>query len=242
MRLDKWLVDNGLFESREKAQLAIREGSVLLNGSVASKPSLPVLEPDQVTVLGPGLRYVSRGGLKLEKAIGAFQLDFSGKTVLDIGASTGGFTDCALQHGAYRVFAVDVGRDQLHPSLSANEKVVSMEGLHLRDLTLEMVENTLADFIVIDVSFISLKYIFPYLRPFLQPGGRIIALIKPQFEMKSKRRFKNGIIKDEKVRGEALENVKRYAAASGYTLLECVPTFEDRQEKNVEYLGLFVAE
>ncbi|MCB0611422.1 MAG: TlyA family RNA methyltransferase [Lewinellaceae bacterium] len=242
MRLDKWLVDNGRFESREKAQLAIREGNVLLNGSVASKPSFTVGEADQVTVLGPGLRYVSRGGLKLEKAIGAFQLDFSGKVVLDIGASTGGFTDCALQHGARRVFAVDVGRDQLHKSLLNNDKVVNIEGLHLRELTLQLMENTPADFIVIDVSFISLEYVFPFLGPFLQPGGRIVALIKPQFEMKGRRRFKNGIIKDEKVRGEALEMVKGYASASGYTLLNFVPTFEDRQEKNVEYLGLFVAE
>ena len=103
-------------------------------------------------------------------------------------------------------------------------------------------EPSPADFIVIDVSFISLEYVFPFLGPFLQPGGRIVALIKPQFEMKGRRRFKNGIIKDEKVRGEALEMVKGYASASGYTLLNFVPTFEDRQEKNVEYLGLFVVE
>jgi len=238
-RLDVALVQSNFYESREKARYAILSGVVHVNGQQASKPAQAILESDVITIVGESLRYVSKGGVKLEKAITEFNLDFGGAVVLDIGASTGGFTDCALQHGAKLVFAVDVGSDQLHPSLQNRPEIVSIEGLHIRNLTAEHLQGQLANIIVIDVSFISLAKVFPYISAFLSPGGYVVGLIKPQFELGFKRRLKKGIIKDEQMRNEVLERVREYAAENGFELKNHTSTEADGVEKNVEFMALF---
>ena len=216
-RLDQHLVNTNHFESRAKAQQAIREGAVRVNGQVVTRPSEAVTDTDLIEVgAAESLRYVSRGGFKLERAIQAFGLDLSDKTVLDVGASTGGFTDCALQHGALHVYAVDVGNDQLHPALRAHPGVTSIEDQDLRTLRPEQLGGRAMDFIVIDVSFISLKHIFPHLRPFLRAGGQIVALIKPQFELEDRQHLKGGIVREEKLRQQVLRQVKEYAREAGF--------------------------
>lgn len=237
-RIDAWLVQNGYFESREKARIALEEGVVEVNEQPVLKSSFKISARDQVVVKAPTLRYVSRGGLKLEKAIRQFQLNFANKTVLDVGASTGGFTDCALQHGAARVFAVDVGSGQLHPSLQVHPRVQWWENLHIRNLTLEMLGEQV-DMIVVDVSFIGLRHVFPYLPPFLKKDGFIVTLIKPQFELEEKVRLKKGIVKDEKLRRQILEKVSESVQEQGFMLKEITPTDADEQRKNVEYLALW---
>ncbi len=237
-RIDAWLVQNGYFESREKARIALAEGVVEVNGNPIQKAAFKITDADKVQVKAPALRYVSRGGLKLEKAIHTFQLDFSSKTVLDIGASTGGFTDCALQHGARRVFALDVGSDQLHESLRQHPQVSWWENLHIRDLTPEMLGEPV-DVITIDVSFISLRHVFPYLSKFLKPDGWVITLIKPQFELEEKMRLKKGILKDEKRRQQILDKVIVAARAEGFDLQALTTTDTDKTKKNVEYLALW---
>ncbi len=238
-RLDIWLVQQGFFESREKARLAIREGVVLANGRKVQKPAYQVEDGDVVEVRGAALPYVSRGGLKLEKAIREFGLDLRGKTVLDLGASTGGFTDCALQHGAARVIAVDVGEGQLHPSLRVDPRVVSLENTDLRQLRPDQLGGEGADVLLADLSFISLEHVFPFLPPFLRRGGLAVVLIKPQFEMKEKRRFKGGIIRDEQLRRRLVAQALGYAEAAGFHLEALAPTDADGQSKNVEFLALF---
>ncbi|MCB9273674.1 MAG: TlyA family RNA methyltransferase [Lewinellaceae bacterium] len=238
-RLDTWLVQNGFFESREKAQLAVRQGAVLINGLKAQKPAQQVGDDDEVQIQGEVLRYVSRGGLKLEKAIRVFGLGFKGKTVIDLGASTGGFTDCALQQGAARIVAVDVGEGQLHPRLQADPRVLSLENTDLRQLKPEQLGGEKADILVADLSFISLEHVFPYLPPLLKTDAQVVVLIKPQFEMKVRRRFKGGIIRDERLRQKLAAQAIGYAEAAGFRLEGITPTDADGQHKNVEFLALF---
>lgn len=237
-RLDTWLVQHRLFESREKARLALELGVVEVNGKIVTKASQLVSESDQIAIKAQPLRYVSRGGLKLEKAIQTFQLDFTNKVVLDVGASTGGFTDCALQHGAAQVFAVDVGSEQLHSTLRNHPKVTWWESLHIKDLTPEMLGKAV-DMITIDVSFTSLRHVFPHLSKFLNPDGLVVALVKPQFELEEKIRFKKGIVKDEQIRQHILQKVIKAAGEQGFQLQQSIPTDADGQQKNVEYLAWF---
>lgn len=236
-RLDVWLVTQGAFASRERARRAIETGAVKVNGRLVRKPSFSVGEEDHVEVEPTTiLRYVSQGGLKLERAIEAFGIDFREKIVLDIGASTGGFTDCALQHGAAHVYAVDVGTDQLHPSLRKHPQVTVLERQDVRQLQLSQLGGRPADLLTIDVSFISLRPILSYLPPLLQSDGRLMALIKPQFELDG-RRFKGGIVRDPAQRLEALRRVVQYGADAGLRCLQTEPTDADGREKNVEYLS-----
>lgn len=238
MRLDKYLVENSFFPSREKAQTAIKHNTVKVNGEIVSKASLDITDSMQVEVIDLFNKYVSMGGLKLEKAIQDFELDFSGKTVLDIGSSTGGFTDCALQHGASKVFAVDVGTQQLAESLRNNPNVISLENKDFRDLSKEDVQGQLFDFIVSDVSFISLTYILPYCRQFLKPDGKMMLLIKPQFEAGPSFLNKSGIVTDEKGYKVAIQRVHQEALNQHFYLnnLSISTLFE--QHKNVEFLAL----
>ncbi|ULQ56116.1 TlyA family RNA methyltransferase [Flavihumibacter rivuli] len=238
LRLDKWLVQNGLVESREKARQMIEAGVVKVNGNVVTKPAFLVVESNTIVVTEKVLRYVSRGALKLEKAIRTFGLQLAEKVVLDIGASTGGFTDCSLQHGARKVFAIDVGTDQLHPSLRSDDRIRYWEQLHIKDLKPGDLGEPV-DLIVIDVSFISLTLVFPYLDQFLQPDGKIIALIKPQFEVGPKVHLKGGIVKDRKLRKQAVLDVMKSAASFGFYLQDIVPTDADPSVKNVEYMAMF---
>ncbi|MCB0636300.1 MAG: TlyA family RNA methyltransferase [Lewinella sp.] len=237
MRLDQHLVQHGFFDTRERAQRAIRAGAVRVDEQVITKPAFRLMDEAQVIVEDTDqLRYVSQGGHKLARAITAFGLDFTGKTVLDIGASTGGFTDCALQHGAARVYAVDVGTGQLHPKLRDDARVVNLEQQDLRTLTLEQIGGQPADLIVADVSFISLTQIFPYVAPFLQRDGWGVVLIKPQFELDG-RRFKGGIVREEKWRQAAIERVRASLREYGFVLRDIVPTQADGKQKNIEYLA-----
>ena len=214
-RLDKLLVEKGLVKSRERAKALIMAGKVLVNGRVIDKAGSMVPSESKIEIKGESMPYVSRGGLKLETAIKRFGLDVRGFVCLDIGASTGGFTDCLLKHGASKVYAVDVGRGQLDWSLRQDERVVSIEKFNARYLTEKEIPEKV-DLITIDVSFISLKKILPVARKFLKPKGKIVALIKPQFELSKKEvdRWK-GVIKDPELHKKAIESVLDFSREIG---------------------------
>ncbi|MBM3403918.1 MAG: TlyA family RNA methyltransferase [Bacteroidetes bacterium] len=240
IRLDIFLVDKNFFPSREKARDAIVRGAVIVDNRICSRPSFQVTGEEQIEILLHLLpRYVSRGGLKLEKAIREFQIELQGMTILDIGASTGGFTDCCLQHGAERVFAVDVGHDQLDPSLRNNPRVITIEDTDIRELNISQLHHNHVDMIVGDVSFISLGYIFPHCNQFLRKNGKIVFLIKPQFEAGRKWIGKNGIVRSPVAHTEVLENMIKFSEQHGFHLnkLTFAPVFS--ADKNIEYLGLF---
>ena len=210
-RLDKLLVEKGLVKSRERAKALIMAGKVLVNGRVVDKAGAPVSPDARIEIKGEDIPYVSRGGLKLETAIRAFDLDVKGFTCLDVGASTGGFTDCLLKHGAKKVYAVDVGRGQLDWKLRNDPRVISVEGFNARYLTEKEVPEKV-DLVVIDVSFISLTKILPVVKQFLKPGGKIVALIKPQFEL-TKREVDRGkgVIKDPSLHKKAIEKILNFS-------------------------------
>ena len=236
MRIDSWLVQHGLFNSRQRAQMAIKAGLVNCNNRTVSKPSYMVQPEDHIEVAGNPLSYVSQGGLKLEKAIRFFQLDFSEKRVLDAGASTGGFTDCVLQHGAEKVYAVDVGSDQLVPSLRTHPQVVFFENFDIRQLSIKQLDDEQVDLIVCDVSFISLTHILPAFPALLKPGGFIVLLIKPQFELEQRTVLKGGIVKDAAIREKTVQRVLNCAKSLGFHLLGRTETDIEEGKKNLEYL------
>jgi len=239
MRLDKYLVEKQFFASREKAQTAIRQNTVMVDGKIATKASLEINDNSNVEVIDIFNKYVSMGGLKLEKAIKRFELDFNGKWVLDIGSSTGGFTDCALQHGAAHVVAVDVGTQQLADTLRQDKRVTSLENKDFRELIPADVEGRQFDFIVSDVSFISLTYILPYCAPFLKPDGKMMLLIKPQFEAGPSFLSRGGIVNNEKGYKVAVTKVVEEALAQGYHLHDIAVSTLFELHKNVEFLALF---
>jgi 23S rRNA (cytidine1920-2'-O)/16S rRNA (cytidine1409-2'-O)-methyltransferase len=213
-RVDQALVERGLIESREKAKRAIMAGQVRINGQVASKPSESVGEKDQLTVEAPE-RFVSRGGFKLEHALDQFQIEVTGQTAIDVGASTGGFTDCLLQRGATKVYAVDVGHGQLAWKLRQDPRVVVMERTNARELTPAKFPPPFApaDLVVIDCSFISLRKIVPPAVALLRPSGRIIALIKPQFEAGKTEADKGaGVIRDPGIHQRVLRELNEFVA------------------------------
>ena len=213
-RLDQALVERGLCESREKARRAVLAGQVRVNAQSARKPSDPV-KPDDALTLDAGEKYVSRGGHKLEHALKQFQLDVAGRVALDLGASTGGFTDCLLQHGAAKVYAVDVGRGQLAWKLRQDPRVVVMEKTNARLLTAAQFSPPFApaDMAVIDCSFISLRKILPAAVPLLKPDGKIVALIKPQFEAgKAEADKGRGVIRDAAIHERVLEELRKFVA------------------------------
>ena len=214
-RLDQALVEHGLCESRERAKRVILAGQVRINNQSAHKPSDSV-EPDDRLTLDAGEKYVSRGGHKLEHALRHFQLDVAGLMALDLGASTGGFTDCLLQHGAARVFAVDVGRGQLAWKLRRDQRVVVMEKTNARHLTAAQMPPPFApaDVAVIDCSFISLRNILPAAIALLRPDGKIVALIKPQFEAgKTEADKGRGVIRDPSVHERVLAELREFVRA-----------------------------
>lgn len=239
MRLDKYLIENNFFTSREKAQKAIKHNTVKVNGVVVTKASMDITETMEVEVIDIFNKYVSMGGLKLEKAIEDFALDFQGKSVLDIGSSTGGFTDCALQHGASHVVSVDVGSNQLVESLRNDQRVLSFENKDFRDLTPADVQGQQFDFIVSDVSFISLTYILPYCRQFLKPDGKMMFLIKPQFEAGPSFVSRNGIVTDEKGYKVAINKVVSEALNQQFCLNNLSVSTLFELHKNVEFLAMF---
>ena len=219
-RLDLILVEREIFETREKAKREIMAGNVIVNEQTVTKAGTNFNDDEKTVIrIKDRLKYVSRGGLKLEKAIKVWELDFSGKTVLDIGASTGGFTDCALQNGAKKVYSVDVGTNQLDWKLRNDERVVSIENMHIKDLEPENLKNEKMDFIVIDVSFISLTKVIPYLNKFLNTEGKVIMLVKPQFEVGKEKIGKNGIVTEEQYHDEAIKKIISFIKDNSYKLI-----------------------
>ena len=235
VRLDVLLVQRGLQESRQRAQATIMSGQVFVEGQRVDKPGAPVAEDAAVEVRG-GLRYVSRGGLKLEKAMDLWPIRLEGAVCMDIGASTGGFTDCMLQNGAAKVYAVDVGYGQLAWKLRSDERVVCLERTNARYLTHEQVPDEL-DFASVDVSFISLKLILPPLNGLLKDGGHAACLVKPQFEAGRDKVGKKGVVRDPDVHLEVLERFLDHAKESNFTVLGLTYSPIRGPEGNIEYLG-----
>lgn len=237
-RLDKLLVERGLVKSRERAKALIMAGRVLVDGKVVDKAGTLIPEGAVVELKGEDIPYVSRGGLKLKTAIDEFGLDVGGFTCLDVGASTGGFTDCLLQHGAKKVYAVDVGKGQLDWKLRNDDRVISIEGFNARYLSEKEIPEKV-DLIVIDVSFISLEKILPAVKQFLKPGARIVALIKPQFEL-TKRDVDRGrgVIKDPHLHRKAVEKVLNFARQVGLYPEKLTVSRPRRPKGNKEFLVL----
>jgi len=237
IRLDQLLVEKGLAESREKAKRLILAGQILVDGHPSPKPGHP-LAPDHKIVLKETARFVSRGGEKLEGAMEAFELDLTDKVCLDIGSSTGGFTDCMLQHGAARVYAIDVGKGQLHWKLREDSRVVVMEGINARYLIAEDIPKP-ADFASIDTSFISLTKILPAAKELLKPGGEIISLIKPQFEAGKEAVDKGrGVIIDPAIHDEVISKVRKFGTEElGLEWLDLSTSPLKGPKGNVEFLA-----
>lgn len=239
MRLDKYLAENGLCESRTKALHLIEAGLVEVNGSVVRKPSYDVQADVQVKLLGSDCPYVSRGGLKLCGALDAFHIDVRNLICADVGSSTGGFTDCLLQKGAAKVYAVDSGKDQLHHSLRDDKRVVVMEGCNARKLTPELLGEQV-DLVVTDVSFISQTLLHLPIASIMKEGAVFISLIKPQFEVGPSKLGKGGIVKQSAYRHMAAENVIASARSARLGCTAIIPSPIKGGDGNIEYLGLFV--
>ena len=235
-RLDVLLTERKLAENRTKAQAIIMSGIVYVDGQKADKPGVSYEETVDIEVRGAACPYVSRGGLKLEKALRDFGVKPEGYVCSDSGASTGGFTDCLLQQGAKKVFAIDVGYGQLDWKIRSDPRVVVMEKTNIRYVTPADIDDVL-DFASIDVSFISLKLIFPALYSLLREGGEIACLIKPQFEAGPEKVGKKGVVRDPKVHLEVLENFLTHAKDSGFTVLDITFSPIRGPEGNIEYLG-----
>ena len=235
-RLDVAMVEQGLAESRQKAQAIIMAGQVYVNGQKVDKAGAPVTEDAAIEVRGKTLRYVSRGGLKLEKAMQLWPITLKGFICADIGASTGGFTDCMLQNGAEKVYAVDVGYNQLDWRLRTHPQVVCMERTNARYLTAEQIPQPL-NFFSVDVSFISLNLILPAVRPLMAEGGEGVCLVKPQFEAGKDKVGKKGVVRDPLVHLEVLEQFLIHAANAGFGVKDITFSPIKGPEGNIEYLG-----
>ena len=234
-RLDAELVSRAAAQSRERAKEMIKSGGVRVNGAVITKPSAVISEGDEIEILEADIQYVGRGALKLEKAAEEFDLSFDGKVCLDIGASTGGFTDFMLRNGAAKVYAVDVGHGQLAPSLRADSRVVNAEGTDIREVTTEFIGGGV-DFISADVSFISLKKILPKMYELLKPDACAAVLIKPQFEAGRENVGKKGIVKDRRVHVKVLQDINSFAESIGFCTEKYTYSPVKGGSGNIEYL------
>lgn len=234
-RLDVLLVEQGLAQSREKAKAIIMSGSVFVEGQREDKAGTMFEESMRIEVKGKVLPFVSRGGLKLEKAMKQFGIALDGKICMDIGASTGGFTDCMLQNGAAKVYAVDVGHGQLAWKLRQDERVICMERTNIRYVTPEDIKEHL-DFVSVDVSFISLTKVLPPAKQLLKEDAQMVCLIKPQFEAGREKVGKKGVVRDAKVHLEVIEMVMSYAASIGFEVLHLDFSPVKGPEGNIEYL------
>ncbi len=225
-------------KSREQARALILSGAVRVNSVRMDKVGTLVKSDAEIELIGETLPYVSRGGLKLEAAIKTFVISVTNCVVMDVGASTGGFTDCLLKHGAARVYAVDVGYGQLAWTLRQDSRVVVLEQQNIRAITKALVPEVL-DFITIDVSFISLEKVIPCIVSYLQPGGRIVALIKPQFEVGKGAVGKGGIVRDPEKREEAVQNIRAKAKTWGLVPVGIISSPIKGRKGNIEYLAYF---
>lgn len=237
-RLDVLLTEKGLFSSREKAKASIMSGIVYVDGILSDKPGMPVSEDSEITIKESLCPYVSRGGLKLEKALDTFSVDLTGKNAIDIGASTGGFTDCMLQRGALHVYCIDVGYGQLDWKLRNDDRVTNIEKCNIRYFDTDIIKEKI-DFISIDVSFISLKLVLPVASKLLNSSGDLICLVKPQFEAGRSQVGKKGIVRDPAVHKEVIENVIRYGLENGLYPKGLTYSPITGTKGNIEYLLFF---
>lgn len=236
IRLDVYLTENGMVQSRERAKSLIMAGQVYVDNQKCDKAGTMIdKDKKNVEIRGNTLKYVSRGGLKLEKAMAAFPISLEGKTAMDIGASTGGFTDCMLQNGAVKVYAVDVGCDQLAEKLRNDDRVINLENVNARYISEELIPEKL-DFASVDVSFISLKLILPAVTPLIKPNGAMVCLIKPQFEAGRENLNKHGVVKDKKVHENVITSVCEFVREMGWDLLGLDHSPIKGPEGNIEYL------
>lgn len=234
-RLDKLMVERGLAASRERAKALVMGGKVLVDGSRAAKAGTMVSRDATITLKEQDIPYVSRGGLKLEAALKEFSIDFKDKVTMDVGASTGGFTDCMLQHGAAKVYDVDVGYGQFDIKLRKDPRVVLFEKANIRHLEREKIGDDI-DIAAVDVSFISLKTVIPCVMEFLRPGGEIVALIKPQFEVGKADVGKGGVVRDENKRLEAVKSVEENMKSLGLAVIGLMECPVKGPKGNIEHL------
>ena len=235
LRLDQLLVGKGLFVSREQAQRAVMAGEVKVGTRIAAKPS-QLLEADAAIAVKPTRKYVGRGALKLEGALDHFKIEVHGKVALDIGASTGGFTDCLLQQGAAKVYAVDVGHGQLDWKLRNDPRVIALEKLNARFLSREHVPE-LVDLCVIDVSFISLTLILPNAFDLITPGGVVLVLIKPQFELQRADVGSGGVVRDPELHQRAQDKIVQFVTRLGHIVTGIVPSAIKGTDGNQEFFA-----
>lgn len=235
VRLDQLVFDLGYTDSRERAKTTIMSGHVFVNGQRADKPGMPVAPDAAVEVRGDALPFVSRGGFKLDKALKVFPVDPRGKVCIDCGASTGGFTDVLLQHGAARVYAVDVGYGQLAWKLRNDERVINLERTNLRYVTEEQIPEP-ADLAVMDVSFISIKLVLPAVKRLIKPDADLICLIKPQFEAGREEVGKKGVVRDERVHKEVVNGILQFAPTVGLPVMGLDFSPIKGPEGNIEYI------
>ena len=235
-RLDVLLTEKNFFDSRARAKAMIMAGKILVNGQKIDKAGTLIPIDAEIRILGEEMPFVSRGGLKLQKALDVFKIIVSGKIAADIGASTGGFTDCMLQHGAKKVYAIDVGYGQLAWKLRSNVQVVNMERTNIRNVTRQDFLDEL-EFITIDVAFISLEKVLPIVYDLLKASGEIVALIKPQFEAGREHVGKKGVVRDKKIHAAVVEKVLNFATGLGFEI--CGINFSPVKgpEGNIEYLA-----
>lgn len=234
-RLDVALVERGLIASREKAKVVIMEGLVYVNGQKSDKAGAQIKDDDKIEIRGETMRYVSRGGKKMEKAMQVFPISLDGCVCIDIGASTGGFTDCMLQNGAVKVYSVDVGYGQLAWSLRNDERVVNLERTNIRYVTDEQIPEPV-DFISVDVSFISLTLVLPVAWRLLREGAQMVCLVKPQFEAGKDKVGKKGVVREPSIHREVIEKVADCAAELGFALRGLDYSPIKGPEGNIEYL------
>lgn len=234
-RLDAELVARGIIQSREQAKAAIMAGQVYVNNQKADKAGEPVTAEDKIEFRGENLKYVSRGGLKLEKAMELYGFKLDGKICMDVGASTGGFTDCMLQNGATKVYSIDVGYGQLAWKLRQDERVVNLERTNVRYITDEQVPDSV-DFVSIDVSFISLGLVIPVLVPFLSDEAMMVCLVKPQFEAGRDKVGKHGVVRDPATHMEVLERAVGFAKNAGFGIVGLEFSPIKGPQGNIEYL------
>jgi 23S rRNA (cytidine1920-2'-O)/16S rRNA (cytidine1409-2'-O)-methyltransferase len=235
IRLDRLLVERGLAAARERARALILAGQVMVNGAPVTKVGALVPREAAVSLRSADQPYVSRGGVKLAAALDAFNLDVSGQVALDVGASTGGFTDCLLQHGAARVYSVDVGYGQLAWRLRQDPRVIVLERTNIRYLRREAIPEEV-DLAVVDVSFISLKLVMPQILLFLRPGGIVLALVKPQFEVGKGQVGKGGVVRDPELQLRTVEEIKSFSQGLGLVAEGVVPSPILGPKGNQEYL------
>lgn len=235
VRLDQLVFDLGYTESRERAKTTIMSGLVFVNGQRADKPGMPVAPDSKIEVRGEAIPFVSRGGFKLDKALKVFPVDPAGKNCIDCGASTGGFTDVLLQHGAAKVYAVDVGYGQLAWKLRNDPRVINLERTNLRYVTAEQIPERL-DLAVMDVSFISIKLVLPTVRELLLPGADLICLIKPQFEAGREEVGKKGVVRDSAVHCQVIHSILDYAPQIGLSVMGLDYSPIKGPEGNIEYI------